>query len=82
MNPLLEQIQTFTEIDDWIGSSARNVLDFVNLYNARELPVEAARHSLQTVQHRSVNNISLEEFERKNNLNNLIINVLNVIDNV
>lgn len=82
MDQHLAQIEEIATADDWIGSSARNVLDFVNLYKVGELPVEAARHSLQTVQHRSVNSITLEEFERKNILNNLIINVLNVIDNV
>jgi len=82
MNPYLVEIEEIATADDWIGSSARNVLDFINLYKAGELPVEAARHNLQTIQYRSVDNISLEEFERKNVLNNLIIRVLNVIDNV
>jgi hypothetical protein len=82
MNQYLTQLEEITSTDDWIGSSARNVLDFVNLYKAGELPVEAVRHNLQTIQHRSVDSISLEEFERKNILNNLIIHVLNVIDNV
>jgi hypothetical protein len=82
MNQHLAQIEEIANTEDWIGSSAKNVLDFVNLYKAGELPVEAARHCLQTVQHRSVDSITLEEFERKNVLNNLIINVLNTIDNV
>jgi hypothetical protein len=82
MNQHLAKIEEMTAAEDWIGSSARNVLDFVNLYKSGELPVEAARHSLQNIQYRSVDSITLEEFERKNILNNLIINVLNVIDNV
>jgi hypothetical protein len=82
MNPYLEQLEEIATVEDWIGSSARNVLDFVNLYKVGELPVEAARHCLQTIQYRSVDSITLAEFERKNVLNNLIINVLNVIDNV
>jgi hypothetical protein len=82
MNTYLAQLEEIASAEDWIGSAARNVLDFVNIYKAGELPVEAARHNLQTIQHRSVDSITLEEFERKNVLNNLIINVLNVIDNV
>ena len=79
MDQYLAQIRVIAGDTDWIGMSAQNVLNFVQLYQTGELPRDSVIHNLQTIQKRTVHDITLPEFERKLGLDSLVFQVLSEV---
>lgn len=68
--------------DDWTGTSAIHVLGCIRLYQSGELTAEATTHNLTSIQNRSKLDISLEDHNKQDTLNNIIIHVSNIINKV
>lgn len=78
----IEQLVEIAKDDGRVGDSARHTLGCVKLYQSGELSAEAATHNLTSILNRVTLDITLEEHNRQNILNNLIILVSNNINNV
>lgn len=82
MNQYIEQLTEIAKNDDRVGDSARHTLGCVKLYQSGELSAEAATHNLTSILNRVTLDITLDEHNKQNILNNLIILVSNNINNV
>jgi hypothetical protein len=83
MEQYISQLENIANSDDdWTGVSAIHVLGCIRLYQSGELSAEAATHNLKSIQNRTKLDISLEDHNKQDVLNNLIILVSNIINKV
>jgi hypothetical protein len=79
INEMLDLLDSIAAQPNWIGQNAIRARSYIDVYHVGELPKPALLHNLATIQKIKPHDISLEEFERKLQLDALISKISEAI---